>query len=255
MEPENRLVARTLEARWEEALKKQRQVEEEYHRFLAKLPATLAQRTGNGSGPFRRTSRPSGTPPVPRPRIASRSCAAWSNAWSSWPTRRPNCNDVTIVWKGGLTTQHQVARPVGSYEQLKDFQRLTERLNELHRQGLHRGPIAAKLNAEGFVPPRRRGVFTELGVGALMRELGLVGEYFRDDLLRERRMADSRPGSRTRRHPAEDPLLDQAGMDPFPPHALGKTPDRLGDKDEIRRLKQMAKVKNSWVGVPTIRIW
>ena len=42
MEPENRLVARTLEARWEEALKKQRQVEEEYHRFLAKLPATLS---------------------------------------------------------------------------------------------------------------------------------------------------------------------------------------------------------------------
>ena len=41
VEPENRLVARTLEARWEEALKKQRQVEEEYHRFLAKLPATL----------------------------------------------------------------------------------------------------------------------------------------------------------------------------------------------------------------------
>ena len=34
VEPENRLVARTLEARWEDALKKQRQVEEEHHRFL-----------------------------------------------------------------------------------------------------------------------------------------------------------------------------------------------------------------------------
>ena len=42
VEPENRLVARTLEARWEDALKKQRQVEEDYHRFLAKLPATLS---------------------------------------------------------------------------------------------------------------------------------------------------------------------------------------------------------------------
>jgi hypothetical protein len=42
VEPENRLVARTLEARWEEALKQQRQVEEDYHRFLAKLPATLS---------------------------------------------------------------------------------------------------------------------------------------------------------------------------------------------------------------------
>ena len=42
VEPENRLVARTLEARWEDALKKQRQVEEDYHRFLARLPATLS---------------------------------------------------------------------------------------------------------------------------------------------------------------------------------------------------------------------
>src|SRR5262249_1946215 len=42
VEPENRLVARTLEARWEDALKKQRQAEEDYHRFLAKLPATLS---------------------------------------------------------------------------------------------------------------------------------------------------------------------------------------------------------------------
>ena len=41
VEPENRLVARTLESRWEEALKSLRQVEEDYHRFQAKLPPTL----------------------------------------------------------------------------------------------------------------------------------------------------------------------------------------------------------------------
>ena len=57
-------------------------------------------------------------------------------------------NDVTILWKGGLMTQHQVARAVGRYEQLNDYQRLTERLKELHRQGLHRGRIVARLNAE-----------------------------------------------------------------------------------------------------------
>jgi hypothetical protein len=41
VEPENWLVVRTLEARWEDALKQQRKEEEEHHRFLAKLPATL----------------------------------------------------------------------------------------------------------------------------------------------------------------------------------------------------------------------
>ncbi|MBL8813062.1 MAG: zinc ribbon domain-containing protein [Planctomycetaceae bacterium] len=41
-EPENRLVARTLEARWENALKRQREAEEEYNRFLRQQPATLS---------------------------------------------------------------------------------------------------------------------------------------------------------------------------------------------------------------------
>src|SRR5262249_27583179 len=94
-------------------------------------------------------------------------------------------NEVTIVWQGGLTTRHQVARPVSSYGQLKDYRRLTERIGELHRAGLFLAQIAEKLNEEGFVPPRRRGVYTESGVGALLRELGLVGELFRDDLLGE----------------------------------------------------------------------
>jgi hypothetical protein len=156
-------------------------------------------------------------------------------------------SDVTIVWKGGLTTQHQVARPVGRYEQLQDYQRLTQRLKELHREGRHRGPIAARLNAEGFVPPRRRGVFTEWGVGALMRELGLVGEYFRDDLLQRNEW------------PIPD-LARELGVIPQKIHYWVKqgwihsrrTPSGKhlivwADKDELRRLKQVAKEKHSWL--------
>ena len=92
-------------------------------------------------------------------------------------------NDVTIIWHGGVTTRHQVARPVASFEQLKDYRRLTERITQLHRAGLHLAQIAAKLNEDGFVPPRRRGVFTGPGIGDLVRDLGLVGELFRDDLV------------------------------------------------------------------------
>src|SRR4029078_4353925 len=42
VEPENRLVARTLEQRWEESLRQERQLREEYDRFLATTPATLS---------------------------------------------------------------------------------------------------------------------------------------------------------------------------------------------------------------------
>jgi DNA invertase Pin-like site-specific DNA recombinase len=243
VEPENRLVARTLEARWEEALKKQRQLEEEHHRFVAKLPTTLSA--------------------TDRERIqalAQNVPALWNAADTAAADRKRivRClvervvvvidkaserNDVTIVWKGGLTTQHQLARPVSRFEHLKDYQRLIERLKELHREGLHRGAIAAQLNAEGFVPPRRRGVFTELWVGALMRRQGLVGELFRDDLLQKHEwwIPDLA---------RELGVIQQAihywikqGWIHSRRTPSGKYLIVWADKDEMRRLKQLARVK------------
>ena len=43
VEPENRLVARGLERRWEEALQKQRALQEEYDRFLKEQPTRLGE--------------------------------------------------------------------------------------------------------------------------------------------------------------------------------------------------------------------
>lgn len=246
-EPENRLVARTLESRWEAALKKQRELEEEYHRFLAKLPATLSaadrQRIQALSQDVPSLWSAAGTTVTDRKQIVR--CLVERVVVTT--DRVTEATDVTIVWKGGFTTEHQMARPVGRYKQLKDYQRLTDRLKELHRQGLHRGPIAARLNAEGFVPPRRRGGFSELGVGALMRELGLVGEYFGDDLLQkhEWRIPD---------------LARELGIIPQKIHywveqewihsrrtPSGKHLIVWADKDEIRRLKRLTRVKQSWL--------
>src|SRR5262249_29878637 len=43
VEPEHRLVARTLERAWEEKLVAQHQLEEEYHRFLQQKPRVLSE--------------------------------------------------------------------------------------------------------------------------------------------------------------------------------------------------------------------
>ena len=56
VEPENRLVARELERRWEEALKEQRRLEEEYARFGRETSPgacrlASASRSGPGAGP------------------------------------------------------------------------------------------------------------------------------------------------------------------------------------------------------------
>ena len=42
VEPENRLVARTLEQRWEEALRAERQLQDDHDRFLREQPAQLS---------------------------------------------------------------------------------------------------------------------------------------------------------------------------------------------------------------------
>ena len=228
-------------------MKQQRQVEEDYHRFLAKLPASLS------------------TADRERIRELSRSVAAlWHAAGTSAQDRKQiiRClvervilvtdraseqNDVTIVWQGGLTTQHQVARPVGCYEQLKDYRRLTERVTELHRAGLHLAAIAEQLNDEGFVPPRRRGAFTEGAIGTLMRDLGLVGELFRDGLLEKDEwwIPD---------------LARDLGVIPQKIHYWVKqgwiharrTPSRKhlivwADREDKRRLQRLSKHKSSWV--------
>jgi DNA invertase Pin-like site-specific DNA recombinase/transposase-like protein len=247
VEPENRLVARTLEARWEEALKTQRQAEEEYHRFLLKLPATLSvadrQRIQSLSESVATLWSAPGTSAVDRKQVIR--CVVERVIVVA--DKSTELNEVTIVWAGGVTTQHQVARPVGKYEQLKDYRLLTERVTRLHGQGLHLAQIATKLNDEGFVPPRRRGVFTEAGIGSLVRDLGLVGELFRDDML------------------AKDEwwipdLAGRLGVIPQKIHYWVKqtwvhsrrTPSGKhlivwADKDEIRRLRQLAKRKSSWI--------
>jgi hypothetical protein len=183
VEPENRLVVRTLEQRWEESLRQERQLREEYDRFLAATPASLSDAD------------------IERIRLASQNISTLWNAAETTPQDRKaivRCLvdhvvvhvekqsehvDVTIHWYGGFASQHQVVRPVGCYTQLRDYDLLVARAKALHQEGRSLPAIADQLNQEGFVPPRRRGLFTVGALGPIMQRLGLVGELYRDDLL------------------------------------------------------------------------
>lgn len=247
VEPDNRLVARTLEARWEDALKKQRQVEEDYHRFLVRLPETLGradrQRILSLADSVATLWHASRTSALDRKQIVR--CVVERVIVTT--DRTTELNDVTIVWQGGMTTHHQIARPVGSYEQLKDYRRLTERITQLHRNGLHLAQIAERLNEEGFTPPRRRGVFTATAIGFLVRDLGLVGELFRKDLVGKdewwipdlaRKLGVIAP----KIHYWAKQGWIQSRRTPSGKHWIV-----WADRDEIRRLGQLAKQKNSWI--------
>jgi hypothetical protein len=183
VEPENRLVARTLEQHWEELLRQERQLREDHDRFLASTPPTMSDADAD------------------RVRAAAQNIPALWRAPTTTPEDRKaivRCLvdhvvvhveqnsehvDVTIHWHGGFTSQHQVIRPVGCYTQLRDYDLLIARIRTLHQEGKSVPAIAECLNKEGFVPPRRRGVFNVGTLVPLMQRLGLVGELYRDELL------------------------------------------------------------------------
>lgn len=183
VEPENRLVARTLEQRWEESLRQERQLREEYDRFLATTPVRLSDTDAE------------------RIRTASQNISAlWHAPDTTAQDRKAIVRclvqhvvvhveqgseyvDVTIHWHGGFTSQHQVVRPVSCYTQLRDYDQLIARIRALHQEGKSVPAIAERLNEEGFVPPRRRGTFSVGTVAPIMERLGWVGERYRDDLL------------------------------------------------------------------------
>jgi DNA invertase Pin-like site-specific DNA recombinase len=183
VEPENRLVARTLEQRWEESLHQERELREEHHRFLTETPTNLSEAD------------------IERIRALSQNISAlWHAADTSAQDRkaivrclvdqvvvhvepRSEYVDVTICWHGGFKSQHQVVRPVCRYSQLRDYDLLIARIKALHQQGKSVPAIAEQLNLEGFTTPSRRNVFSTGTLAPLMKRLGLRGELYCSDLL------------------------------------------------------------------------
>ena len=175
VEPENRLVARGLEQRWEEALQEQRALQEEYDRFLKEQPARLSE------GERTRISA-----------LAGDVATLWSDPGTTAADRkqvvrllvdrvvvhvRPDSErvEVTISWLGGSTTGHEVVRSVSRYESLGNYDRLMGRIIELRGEGLTIKEVAAQLNSEGFRTPKSGKGYTSTSVRKLISRRGLTG--------------------------------------------------------------------------------
>ena len=172
-EPENRLVARELERRWEEALRPQRQLEEEFEAWQRTAPSRLSAQDEQAvralAADLPGLWRAETTTPQDRQRIARLLLERVTVRVDKQSERV----DVKLHWLGGAVTEHVSSRPVSRYEQQADHPRLAQRLKELCRRKLSSSEIAGKLNAEGFRPPKRTDHFTGAMVLRLTMELGL----------------------------------------------------------------------------------
>jgi DNA invertase Pin-like site-specific DNA recombinase len=159
-EPENRLVARELERRWNEAIAEVRQAEAEFDRFRRSQPAALTAEERAEvcalAADLPAVWAAATTTPADRQRVI-RCLVERLTATVDKGTERVR---VVIRWAGGCETGHDVRRPVGRYDQLSDLPALLARIAALRAERLSLPAVAARLNAEGFTPPKRTGAFT-----------------------------------------------------------------------------------------------
>lgn len=185
-EPENRLVARELERRWEQALTAVRDLEEQYDRFRRDQPTEL---TADDCDMIMSLSSD-----VP---------ALWKSATTTASDRRivvrhlieraeimvqgeTEWADVAVHWSGGFVSRHEIRRPVRRLEQLRDYSTLMDRVLALHQAGRTSGEIADCLNAEGFRPAKRRETFNR----SMVRQM--ISRQFRNGPL-PRALTESSP--------------------------------------------------------------
>ena len=173
VEPEHRLVARTLEHAWEEKLAAQQQLEEEYHRFVQHKPRIL-------SDSEREAIR----------RLATDIPAIWAAPTTTDADRKEILRQVIervivdvqgtseqvkvrIEWIGGSHTEGVVIRPIGKRSELSAYPQICHQVQVLTEAGWAAVAIAQALNDAGFRPPRSTTGFRTEMISQLQRQLGV----------------------------------------------------------------------------------
>ncbi len=169
VEPENRLVARTLEQAWEEALAEQTQLETQYARFQRE-----------------QAQAPSAAELASIQNLAQDLPALWNAETTTREERQTivrlllerilvkvigDTEQVRVEchWHGGKRTSHQLTRPVARMSALSTYADLLARATELRNAGHSCGQIAVVLNQEGWRPAKRRDTFDAQMVRRLLR--------------------------------------------------------------------------------------
>jgi hypothetical protein len=173
VEPENRLVARQLAQDWEEKRTAQRQLQEDYQRFVHAPPQGLSHAERDAIQ-----------------KLAHNLPALWHAPTTTMSARKESVRQImqrvrvaaedqserlriTIEWIGGGTTTGVTTRPMSRLEHLRDYPQLCERMRPLVADGYRTAQITAALAQEGFRSPRRGEPFTQEAIRHLKRHLGL----------------------------------------------------------------------------------
>ena len=155
VDPANRLVAATLEPRWEEALRPARQRPAASERFLRETPTDLQgeewERLTAVAADIPALWQAAGT--TNRDRQAMLRCRV--DRVVVHVQRESEYVHVAREWTGGARSHHEVIRPVRTYAQWRDVDTRMRRMRALRTGGATTAQLATTLHTEGCVPPKR----------------------------------------------------------------------------------------------------
>ena len=173
VEPENRLVARSLERQWETALTAEQRLTTAYEQVQSSqpVPLTVAQRQAIAQ-------LAEDIPALwhaPSTTLAERQAIARLMLERVVVTVAGDSETVAVTchWAGGVQTSHGLRRPVARLEQLSDYAALLARIDALHGAGWSPPAIAETLNTQGWRPAKRRPTFTAAMVRGLLHRQGV----------------------------------------------------------------------------------
>ena len=172
VEPENRLVARNLESRWEEKLRELEKAEQEFQSWVSQQRLTLGAADRQdilalGTDLPKVWHAPS-TTPADRKRILR--CVIKEVIVDQKRARGKVW--FQINWQTGATSVHWFTRRVRSYDEHAHFDEIQQRIRELYTQQKMDDEIAALLNEEGF-RTTKRGLFDNKTIWLLRQRMDL----------------------------------------------------------------------------------
>jgi DNA invertase Pin-like site-specific DNA recombinase len=149
VEPENRLVARSLERVWEERLREVEAAEQAYEAWRREQPGALteaecAEVLGLAQDLARVWRAATAEERKRLLRLVVREVALDQK-------RERGLVWMRVAWQTGATSEHRLRRRVQGYAQYASTERLERRVRELNAAGMMDREIAAALNAEGLV--------------------------------------------------------------------------------------------------------
>lgn len=153
VDPENRLIAATLEKKWESTLADCEQARERLLEAQDKAPPPVML------PPEVRAAFADVGQRLPElwPRLSSEAQKRLLRTLVTGVNLRRDDNglvQIRIVWCGGLVSEHQVRLPVSTRRRSELEQRIAARIEELAEQGLRDEALAERLNQEGYYPCR-----------------------------------------------------------------------------------------------------